>query len=285
MNYILRRKWVGNPTTIKIAQASQHLSVHSTNDGDPPDPEGGFIFRWGTTSNIPQNGEVVNSAKAIHRVFDKSASRKRLFSMGLAPKCWTDIEEFLEYCSTLESEPPKVVIRPKNHIRGQDIIFGSSILETYKASKKFSDGFYISEIIDKKKEFRVFTLSGRILGMVQKMPDDPTEFAWGCADEEGGSFKYIPWSKWDLDLAEKCVLAANEFKIDFSAIDIVQDAGGKNFILELNSAPSLSTYWCEVFALGFDYVVEHGREIISVHPDKDWKSYIHPSLSTGVKVA
>ena len=288
LNYILRRKWVGNPTTFRISENSDHLSVHSTNDGPPPDPNGGYVFRWGTTSTIPGEHKTVNSAKAIHAVFDKRASRKVFSDKGMAPKSWMTYNDFLEAvvdAGLSNTMPDGVIVRPKNHIRGQDMDFCTTALEIKTASQKHPDGYYISTYIPKVKEFRVFVVSGRILGICEKKPVDASAISWGCADEEGGAFKYIKWSSWDLSLADLCIRAQEEMKIDFAAVDVIQDAAGVYYLLELNSAPSMTTYWAECFGKSFDYIVHHGKAFVPRGTDGTWKSLIHPSLTTEAKVA
>lgn len=285
MHYILRRKWVGNPTTLKIKSFSNKFSVYSTNDGTPPNPQGGFVFRWGTTSTIEGDHKTVNSAKAIHKVFDKRASRKVFSDLGMAPKSWIDYDDFIETGGEEAiSEGGLVIVRPKNHIRGMDMHLCKSFPEVWKASKKFPDGYYISTYIKKVKEYRAFVVSGRMLGVCQKIPVDPAAVSWGCADEEGGAFKYVGWSSWNLDLVKLSLKGQEKMGIDFAAVDIIEDAAGKFYLLELNSAPSMPDYWAECFSKAFDYIILKGKEFIPVGSDGTWRSYIHPSLSTEAKL-
>lgn len=286
MNYILRRKWVGNPTTLHIASFSNKFSVHSTNDGEPPNPQGGVVFRWGTTSTIPGEGVTVNTAKAIHRVYDKRESRRALCAEGLSPKSWFSYEDFLANGGEEAiHDGGLVIVRPNHHIRGQDMDLCKNNLQVYQACQKY-EAPYISTYIKKVKEFRVFVVSGRVLGICEKIPTNKNDVSWGCADEEGGSFKYINWSQWNMEMAEKAVRAARMMKIDFTAIDVIQATNeGGFYILELNSAPSMPKYWAECFAKAFDYIIDNGKEFIPVHPDGDWKSYIHPALTDNAKVA
>lgn len=287
-NYILRRKWVGNPTTLNIAKFSEKFSVHSTNDGDPPDPHGGLVFRWGTTSTIPGEHRCVNSAKAIHSVFDKRTSRQIFSDLGWAPKSWSTYTDFLEDVvqeGLVNTMPNGVIVRPKNHIRGQDLDLCTTAAQVKAASQKHADGYYISTYIKKTKEYRVFVVSGRVLGICEKQPVNANDVSWGCADEEGGAFKYIKWSEWPIELAKLAVDAQRKLKIDFAAVDVIYEPSVGYKILELNTAPSMTKYWCEIFAKSFDYIIDHGKNFIPIHSDGDWKSYIHPCLSDNAKVA
>lgn len=288
VNYILRRKWVGNPTTLKIASFSNKFSVHSTNDGEPPNPQGGTVIRWGTTSTIPGEATTVNTAKAIHKVFDKRASRKLFADLGWAPKTYISFSEWLN-----EADLSKTyIMRPKHHIRGMDMHIIKNVQQGFAAYETITNAedaenreYYISEYIPKVREYRLFVVSGRVLGVCEKIPVNKNDVSWGCADEEGGAFKYIKWSNWDLAMTLLAVESQKKLGADFAAVDMIEDADGGFYILELNTAPSMTDYWAECFAKAFDYIIDNGKDFIPVGSDNSWKSYIHPSLSDQAKVS
>jgi hypothetical protein len=84
---------------------------------------------------------------------------------------------------------------------------------------------------------------------------------------------------------EVAIAGFNLSGLDFGGVDIMVDAGGEATILEINSAPSLtSPYRQSCMAKAFDYIVLNGKGSISVpHPramSYTWKDYIHPAIST-----
>jgi D-alanine-D-alanine ligase-like ATP-grasp enzyme len=69
--------------------------------------------------------------------------------------------------------------------------------------------------------------------------------------------------------------------LDFGGVDVMTDADGNAYVIEINSAPSLtSEYRQQCMAKCFDYIAEHGKaRIPRVEQRGDWKKFIHPSLS------
>jgi D-alanine-D-alanine ligase-like ATP-grasp enzyme len=79
----------------------------------------------------------------------------------------------------------------------------------------------------------------------------------------------------------KAVEAFEVSELDFGGVDIMTDAEGNAYVIEINSAPSLtSEYRQECMAKCFDHIAEHGKERIPrVKQRGDWKKFIHPALS------
>jgi hypothetical protein len=59
------------------------------------------------------------------------------------------------------------------------------------------------------------------------------------------------------------------------------DAEGNAYVIEINSAPSLTSEYRQMcMAKCFDYIAEHGKERIPrVEARGDWKKFIHPALT------
>ena len=73
--------------------------------------------------------------------------------------------------------------------------------------------------------------------------------------------------------------------LDFGGVDVMVDADGKAYVLEINSAPSLtSPYRQECMAKCFDYIVENGKGMIGVKDDEDWKDFVHPAVCDKARV-
>ena len=60
----------------------------------------------------------------------------------------------------------------------------------------------------------------------------------------------------------------------------VEDGNFKCYILEINSAPSLtSPYRQECMAKGFDWIVEHGKDHIPLVEERGgYRKFIHPAV-------
>lgn len=277
MAVILRRRKLGRTSCKEIARLSSTGIKVVRND--QPFPEGhDVIFRWGTTSNLPYKATVINEASAIHWVADKAASRFAMAEQGLSPKTWLD---YMNYSyDYVEDVVDKVVVRPRVHAQGRNVHLCNNAVETMEAVKLYGEGgYYISEFIDKKSEFRVFVVSGRVACVAKKTPADEKAIAWNVA--QGGRFDNVRWGEWPI---AACLVAIKAFALsglDFGGVDVMVDAEGKAYVLEINSAPSLtSPYRQECMAKCFDYIVENGNMMIGVQDaGLTWRDYIHPAVA------
>lgn len=278
-NILLRRNWTGFDSCKAIADNSQNFQIiNKDKEAIPNDLN--YVFRWGTTSNVP-SGKIINKASAIHKVFDKRGFRKLLSDNGMAPRTWLDFGDLLDnwmpLTESLLGSSGKVIIRPKNHEAGNDLVVSDSLSGVYKACQKFGE-YYISEYIQKDKEYRVFFVSGRAVAVIEKIPVDKNAVSWGCVTE--GQFRYIPWSEWPIDVVKMALDSASLSGLDFGAVDIMYK--DRPYILEINTAPHISYYYGKCYALAFDYIIENGPAMI---PYKDgWKGMIHPAIFEGATI-
>src|SRR5690606_12123645 len=132
----------------------------------PELPPIGYIFRWGCTSNVPVERIIVNTAKAIHLVSDKTAFRKLLNDAELCPQTW-----FADDAAV--GLPYPVVVRPRVHAQGKQLYLCNDQHELQNAMRICGPGFYISEYIPKVAEYRVFVAQGRTVWVAQKTPGNP----------------------------------------------------------------------------------------------------------------
>lgn len=288
MAIILRRRKLGRTSCAEIARLSRTGIVSVRND--KPIPAGhDYLFRWGTTSNIPAGMTVVNDAKAIHWVADKANSRKLMADAGLSPKTWLSFDQFDEdmlggdhedgfvFCTNgVADENISFIVRPNVHAQGKNVHHCKDPYEVNEACNLYGEGgYYISEFIDKKSEFRVFVVSGRVACVAKKTPADEKAIAWNVA--QGGRFDNVRWGEWPVNAISVAIKAFNMSGLDFGGVDVMVDAYGRAYVLEINSAPSLtSPYRQECMAKCFDYIVENGKTFLSADlTSNDWKDYVH----------
>jgi glutathione synthase/RimK-type ligase-like ATP-grasp enzyme len=166
--------------------------------------------------------------------------------------------------------------RPVNHSQGRQLFTGGWG-ETVVQVAAWGGG-YISELIHKVKEYRVFVVSGRVSWVAEKTPDDPTAVAWNVASV--GHFSNVRWGNWPMAVIEQSLKAMALSHADFGAVDVIVDADGKAYVLEINSAPGIdSEYRRACTAKCFDYIVTNGREHFEMPTRfRSWKDVIHPEL-------
>lgn len=266
--YILRRKGLGKTSTEAIQSLSTTGIKVFRNDQELPQ-DADMCIRWGCTSNVPST-TILNKADAIHRVADKAGFRKLLrehqtFDDPLIPRTWLAGE-------TVPSGVP-IIVRPHWHAQGKHIQF-SELHPDFIVEPTC----YASKYIPKVAEYRVFIVSGRVVCVASKSVPDPTQIAWNVA--QGGKFENVKWGHWPLDAIRRSLLAFNLSGLDFGGVDVIVDASGVSYILEINSACSLtSPYRQSCFTKAFDYIVTHGKEHFPMPINfNHWQSVIHPAI-------
>ena len=121
-NYMLRRRGLGRRSCNAISQFSTagiwvvRMDLHEDrvldNDYMGVISAGDLVFRWGTTSTLPDGVRVVNTAYAIHRVNNKRDFRLALARHRLSPPSWGDLAEV-----RADTRYP-LVVRPSRHAQG-----------------------------------------------------------------------------------------------------------------------------------------------------------------------
>lgn len=282
---ILRRRKLGRATKHVAEKMEQDCSVvRNWNPGrgaDWPDTVD-VVFRWGCTSDLSYSvaaeAEVVNTAKSIHWCSDKRQGRLDMQEAGVpVPKTWGSVAEWFD--SIPEGKIAPVVIRPERHAQGRNLLCHS-----YPAALKEFEvqhgSVYLSEYIPKVAEYRVMVVQNRVAWVAKKTPGNPEDIAWNVA--RGGRFDNVRWSDWPLKVIKAALAAAKVGKLDFGGVDVMVDAEGNPYVLEVNSAPSqTSPYRQSCLAKAFDYIVQNGKQHfndVEDSPRKTWKSYIHPAV-------
>jgi glutathione synthase/RimK-type ligase-like ATP-grasp enzyme len=286
---ILRRRMLGKGSANGICAASTKgiYTIRNWVDNDVPAgaDRNGYVFRWGCTSNLPvvySHRTVVNTANAIHWCSDKRQGRLDMQAAGVpVPRTWATADEY----NSSSYWPSAVVLRPAFHAQGRNL----TVHDPEESSHQW-DGllnkaqqygaYYISELINKVAEYRVFVCQNRAVWVAKKTPGNPEQVAWNVA--QGGRFDNVRWGEWPLPVIKAALAAAKVSGTDFCGVDVMVDAEGKPYVLEVNSAPSqTSEYRQRCVAKAFDHIIENGKQHFDDVPDgprKTYKSYIHPAI-------
>lgn len=278
--FILRRRKLGRTSCKEIAaQSTQGIAVLRN---DEQLPAANIVFRWGTTSNIPKANDqlIVNSAASIHWCSDKKAGRLAMQELGVpVPETW-DSRQFAKLIADQGNVvlADRFVLRRPKHAQGKDLWHGDAdaICAAIK-NNNVQDG-YVSRLIDKVSEFRVYVIQGRVACVASKKPGNPKDVAWNVA--RGGSFDNVKWDEWPMAAIAAAVPAAELSGTDFCGVDVMVDKDGKAYVLEVNSAPSLtSPYRQKCFTKVFDYIVKNKSVAkIDIQKFKKWRDVIHPAV-------
>ena len=271
-NYMLRRRGLGRQSCNAFSQFSTAGIRVVRNDGMGVVSAGDLVFRWGTTSTLPDGVRVVNTAHAIHRVNNKRDFRLALARHRPSPPSWGDLAEV-----QADTRYP-LVVRPSRHAQGVGVHLCHDFSELEKACDLY-DEYYISEYIRKDAEYRVMVICGRVAWVARKTPGNPQDVAWNVA--RGGRFGNVRWGDWPLRVCNVAVSAMALSGLHFGGVDVmVKD--GVPYVLEINSAPShTSEYRQQCTARCFDYIIQNGSAEIYLGTLKEdsWRNYIHPAIS------
>ncbi len=272
---ILRRLKLGRTSAAAIAAMSiQNLSVVRNDRLNVSQRQNvDWVIRWGCTSNIPDGVKVLNTAEAIHEVNDKLGFRIKLQEVGLCPDTW-----FLQTQVQETSYP--VIVRPSRHAQGKKLHVCRNVQELRVACQPYlNTGYYISKLINKVAEYRVCVVQGRAVWVAKKTPGNPQDVAWNVA--RGGRFDNVRWEDWPLKAVKVSIEAFNLSKLDFGGVDVMVDADGKCYVLEINSAPSLtSPYRQKCITKAFDWIISRDNKarIPLITAKGGYKKFIHPAV-------
>lgn len=275
MNVLLRRKKLGKEACNKIEEFST-TGIKAYRNDRPIPQKTDILFRWGCTSNMPSKEvSCINSTEAIHLVNNKAAFRSVLNKHGLCPKTWfTALDPSITY---------PCIVRPCVHSQGKHLYYCEDINEVVIAVGKCQSvepAYYISEYIKKVAEYRVYVVSGRAICVANKTPKNPDDIAWNVA--LGGHFSNVKWADWPLTTVRRSIEAFNLSGLDFGGVDVIVDTDGKAWVLEINSAPTLtSEYRQRCFSKAFDYIVKNGKTHfadINTLPKGNYKKFIHEAI-------
>lgn len=234
-----------------------------------------LAVRWGCTSTLPRiDSRPLNDAASIHWCSDKRAGRLAMQEAGVpVPDTYTS-EDFV----TRLHRQGLFVLRPRQHAQGRHLWTGD--YDWMRANcMRLAPGGYVSSLIPKVAEYRFFIMHGRVVWCARKTPGNPDDVAWNVA--RGGRFDNVRWDDWPLDAAQACIQAALVSGTDFCGVDVMIDAEGRPYVLEVNSAPSqTSPYRQGCVARALKYVLENGRDVIPLPPNgvKTYKGVRHPAL-------
>lgn len=285
--FILRRRKLGRTSCREVARMMEPAAAVVRNWRRPDmaslvlacEADDPIVFRWGCTSLLPDSVKVVNSAESIRWCSDKRTGRLAMQEAGVpVPQTWAaDVfTHEAQYTGDM-----RFVLRPTQHAQGRNLVAGTrnEVVDAVLSGGIWAGG-YVSRLVNKVAEYRVFVVQNRVAWVAQKTPGNPSDVAWNVA--RGGRFDNVRWSDWNTKVLDAALKAAKVSGTDFCGVDVMVDSDGSPYVLEVNSAPSqTSLYRQGCVAKAFSYIVENDKtpfEDVVWTEHKTWKSYIHPAV-------
>ncbi len=180
-------------------------------------------IRWGAKWVVPIT--TINSIQGVVNAAHKRIAREILQGVVPVPETWFRIED---------AQVP-FIARPAMHTHGRSFIMVKTIGEKRALLGRGLRGWYFSEFLDTKEEYRLYVGHGEVLGAYKKAFKEGevrsnravTNLSWGSMVD------YTP------ELAKVAIDACYHLKLDTGAVDImVKDTP---FVIEVNTTPAIST--------------------------------------------
>lgn len=282
--HIMRRRGLGMQSckglSLSLTEMETTTSFGTGMTGTPD-----WLIRWGTrarTQGIPLDKQI-NKSSAIGLCSNKLEMRKVLVECG-----GLTMETLFNVTTMLPTQAEtKYVLRPARHAQGKNLfVLQGDSLGGMISSKPdlFADGWYATKYVEKVAEYRVFVVSGRVVAVAEKTPDDPDAVAWNMS--QGATVGNVRWGDWNLNVCDVAIKAHNLSGLDFSGVDVIIDDEGKAYVLELNSAPTIMmksdgthSYRHECLAKGIKYIIDNDFPVLEVPEDiSNWRDVIHPAI-------
>jgi glutathione synthase/RimK-type ligase-like ATP-grasp enzyme len=224
--------WAYTETYVdSLADYSKVFRYGNSSELNMEQPDGSF----GSLDRCANNYTVtlINKAHNIKYATDKLVTRNLLRDNGLAVPYTIQCEDGE---SPIWPDIFPAVIRPLFHMKGHSFQIANNMAEL---TQYWRTGFYCSELILKREEFRVIGLWGKVLEVNSKVKvrDDADEIIRNHG--HGWKFKWIPYSEAERTIVANALKAIRILGLDFGAVDLCVDASGRAVTFEVNTAPGM----------------------------------------------
>lgn len=230
------------------------------------------MMRWGCSVPLKRNGLVTyNEARSIDLASNKADTRISLNVAGIpVPRIVHPQQADVNW---------PVIVRPHYHRAGQNF----QVINSWEGFS-YDDlyWYYFSEAFPKTKEFRVHVAFGKALAVQEKPKPNDNNIAWNRAANAGNqdSWELQKWSEVSDNVVRTSIQAVQAIGLDTGGVDIMQAEDGTVAVLEINTAPSISTpYMRDRYARLFNQIAKHRRfpwfnyQEIKITKNLFWKNF------------
>lgn len=214
-------------------------------------PDGSIIIRWGNRIACKTTGNIVyNKCEAQELATNKYQARVRMDEEGVSiPKTSNNPNS-----TFFNSTDYPVIARPYFHSKGRNFLTLRTWNEV-ESHKRTHSNWYYSGYIPKVHEYRVHVGHSKILNYLEKPNPGNGNIAWNRAQNHE-AFTNIKWDAYNMNVGIEAIKAVKALGLDFGGVDVIVDAQGNVYILEVNTSPTLnsSEYSMERYSKYFDWL-------------------------------
>lgn len=215
---------------------------------------------------------------------DKATFASTLGEVGLGPDTLVVRRDAYRKISALEGT---YVMRPDKHSRGRNLVCGDkdTLTAALNANPSKWLGGYVRPLIQKKDEYRVYVVQGRVASVAKKIPEDRSAVAWNHA--LGATFENVRWDDWNSHMLDVAIKGAALSGLYYAAVDVmVEEDTLRPWIIEINSAGSLPrnedgspSYRARCVAKSLAWSLKNSSfDPLGLDEYSGWRHYIHPGV-------
>lgn len=185
-----------------------------------------YLIRWGSSRGVDYipNERPINSKRATERNTNKLRSLQEMEDAGVPVPPFSTTADDLDY---------PMLGRSRNHTQGNDI---NLILQDRDRILTDGNDFFV-EYIPTELEYRAHVVGGEVLLWREKRLRREADNHPYIRNYETGWIFANPRSETPSDAT--AIEAVEALGLDFSAVDMIRGEDGEDYVLEVNTAPSL----------------------------------------------
>jgi tetrahydromethanopterin:alpha-L-glutamate ligase len=171
---------------------------------------------------------IYNDGRAIERTVDKAITSFLLQQNGIAtPKTWVCESRHGAHEIMLSHE--RLVIKPLFGSQGEGVRLADKTVLPLPMDEFVNGVFYLQEFIEAPHDYRVFIVNNQSVAAMKRSGE-----SWLHNVAQGAQCTKTD----EADVMSIALLAAKALDIAYCGVDIIRDADGKLWVLEVNSIPA-----------------------------------------------
>lgn len=205
-----------------------------------------FLFRWGNSDQEYRDaGNVIQTARAIRNAADKLAAFRLMAEAGVP------VPRFTTSAAEAHGWGTAFLGRTRSGSKGRGItVYPAGVPQPYGHQ-------LYTEFIPNDREYRLHVVGGNVVRVQRKYLEREELNGDGYIKNHDHGYVFKQPQK-DLNASRKdaAVAACTALGLDFGAVDMVIDNSGKEFVLEVNTAPSCSPLTAKAYVEALAPVIQ-----------------------------
>ena len=189
-----------------------------------------YIINWGMSTVPSWYVRMANEIYAVRRACDKRLSLDKFYTSSVPTVEWTESKETAKEWATSSNVYCRTVVNGRS---GQGIVVASTPEEVVDAPL-YTKG------VDVAAEYRVHIWNGQLLDFQQKKKRNGVDASSTIRNHDNGWVFCRGGVSIPENVKEAAVKAVAALDLTFGAVDVITDAEGKDYALEVNTAPGLT---------------------------------------------